>query len=151
VAWVTALGILALLAGTLALRAVQPHIDDARAPRRGYVVTCGVAAVGVRGLVGAPERTAGSAAVLLAAGALPLTRTIGTIWVNRQTGSDVRATVHSFLAQASALGTIAGRLAVAAVARLAGLPLALATCAALLAVTVVLVQRLGAPRAARIP
>jgi hypothetical protein len=43
----------------------------------------------------------GSAAVLLVAGiALPLTRTIGTIWVNRQTSGDVRATVHSFLAQA---------------------------------------------------
>ncbi|HEX8134221.1 MAG TPA: MFS transporter [Actinomycetes bacterium] len=151
VAWVTALGVLALLAGTLALRAAQPHIDDAAAARRGYVVACGVAAVGVLGLAAAPERTAGSAAMLLAASALPLTRTIGTIWVNRQTGSDVRATVHSFLAQASALGTIAGGLAVAAVARLAGLPLALATCAALLAVTVVLVQRLGAPRAARIP
>jgi MFS family permease len=33
-----------------------------------------------------------------------ITRTIGTIWVNRQTGSEVRATVHSFLAQASASG-----------------------------------------------
>jgi hypothetical protein len=104
-----------------AARGAAPHRRRAR-PRRGYVVTCGVAAVGVRGLVGAPERTAGSAAVLLAAGALPLTRTIGTIWVNRQTGSDVRAAVRSFLAQALALGAIACGLVIAAVARLAGLP-----------------------------
>jgi hypothetical protein len=81
--------------------------------------------------------------VLLAAGALPLTRTIGTIWVNRQTGSHVRATVHSLLAQASALGEVACGLAVAAVARLTGLPLALVTCGALLPVAVLLVQRLG--------
>jgi hypothetical protein len=81
--------------------------------------------------------------VVLAAGALPLTRTIGTIWVNRQTGSHVRATVHSLLAQASALGEIACGLAVAAVARLADLPLALAACGALLLVAVLLVHRLG--------
>jgi hypothetical protein len=72
--------------------------------------------LGVVGLAAAPEEATGSAAVLLAAGALPLTRTIGAIWVNRQTGSHVRATVHSLLAQASALGEVACGLAVAAVA-----------------------------------
>jgi hypothetical protein len=78
------------------LRVVQPHIDDVRTAQRGYVVACGVAALGVIGLASAAEKTGGSAAVLLVTGALPLTRTIGTIWVNRQTGSDVRATVHSY-------------------------------------------------------
>jgi hypothetical protein len=88
--------------------------------------------------------------VLLATGALPLTRTIGTIWVNRQTGSDVRATVHSLLAQASALGEIVCGLTIAAVARLADLPLALVTCGALLTITILLIQRHGTPRAARV-
>jgi NADH:ubiquinone oxidoreductase subunit K len=96
----------------------------------------------------------GSAAVLLAAGALPLTRTIGTIWVNRQTGSHVRATVHSLLAQASAVGEVACGLALAAVVRLTGLPRALASCGVLLLVAVGLVRRLGggdAERTLRLP
>jgi len=88
--------------------------------------------------------------VLLAAGALPLTRTIGTILVNRQTGSQVRATVHSLLAQASAVGQIACGLAVAAVARLADLPQALAAWTALLTIAIVLVRRLGTPRPASV-
>jgi hypothetical protein len=143
--------VLTLLLGTVALRVVQPHIDDVRTAQRGYVIACGVAALGVVGLASAPEKTSSSAAVLLAAGALPLTRTIGTIRVNRQTGSDVRATVHSFLAQGSALGEIVCGLTIAAVARLADLPLALVTCSALLTITVLLIQRHGTPRAAPVP
>jgi MFS transporter, DHA3 family, tetracycline resistance protein len=141
VGWLTALGVLTFLAGAVALRIVQPHIDGARTVRRGYLIACGVGAVGVIGLAGAPEEISGSAAVLLAAGALPLTRTFGTIWVNRQTSSDVRATVHSLLAQAEYLGAIGCGLAIAATAGFAGLPLALVTCAALLAITILLVRR----------
>lgn len=89
--------------------------------------------------------------MLLVTGALPLTRTIGTIWVNRQTGSDVRATVHSLLAQASALGEIVCGLTIAAVARLADLPLALVTCGALLTITILVIQRPATPRTARVP
>jgi hypothetical protein len=150
VAWVTALGVLSLLSGTFAFRLVQPRIDDGGAACRGYLAACAVAALGVVGLAAASEALVASAAVLLAAGALPLTRTLGTIWVNRQTTGTVRATVHSFLAQASALGQIACGLAVAAVARLADVPQALVACAALLAVTVLLVQRLGTSRTAGI-
>ena len=122
---------------------MQPHIDGVRTVRRGYVAACAVAAVGVVGLAGAPEEISGSLAVLLAAGALPLTRAFGTIWVNRQTSSDVRATVHSLLAQAEYLGVIGCGLAIAAIARLVGMVLALASCGVLLAITIVLVQRLG--------
>jgi hypothetical protein len=140
-AWLTGLGVLAFLAGALALRIAQAYIDGARTVRRSYLIACAVAAVGAIGLAGAPEKTSGSVAVLLAAGALPLSRTFGTIWVNRQTGSDVRATVHSVLAQAEHLGGIACGLAIATVARFTDLPFALATCGALLISTVVLVQR----------
>lgn len=141
VVWLTALGVLSFLAGAVALRLLQSHIDGARTVQRCYVLSCAVAAVGVVGLAGAPEQTTGSVAVLLAAGALPLTRTFSTIWVNRQTSSEVRATVHSLLAQAEYLGAIACGLAVAAVARFAGLPLGLLTCGALLLITIVIVQR----------
>jgi hypothetical protein len=111
--------------------------------RRGYVIACAVATVGVVGLASAPEEISGSVAVLLAAGALPLTRTLGTIWVNRQTGSAVRATVHSLLAQAEYVGETICGLAIAAIAQLAGVFLTLMTCGALLAITILLVQRLG--------
>ena len=142
VAWFTALGILTLLAGAVALRVVEPHVDDAGTALRGYAVACAAGAAGVVVLAGAPEEVSASAAVLLVAGiALPLTRTLGTIWVNRQTTSEVRATVHSMLAQAEYVGEIVCGLAVAAVARLAGLSPALVTCGALFAVTILLVRR----------
>lgn len=150
IAWFTALGVLAFLMGAAALRVVEPHIDDVRTAQRGYVIACGVGAVGLIGLVGAPEKVSGSAAVLFVAGiALPLTRIIGTIWVNQQTTADVRATVHSFLAQAEYAGEIVCGLAIAAVARLAGLSLALATCVALFVITIFLIQRLRTSRAAQ--
>jgi MFS transporter, DHA3 family, tetracycline resistance protein len=144
VAWLTALGVLTLLVGAAALRIVQRNIDDVSTALRGYVIACAAGTVGLFVLAGAPEEVSGSAAVLLVAGiALPLTRTIATIWVNRQTSGDVRATVHSFLAQAEYLGEIVCGLAIAVVARFAGLSTTLVTCSALFAITVVLIQRLG--------
>jgi len=152
VAWLTALGVLTLLVGAAALRIVERQIDDQGTALRGYIVACAAGAVGAIVLAGAPEEVSGSAAVLLVAGiALPLTRTIGTIWVNRQTSGDVRATVHSFLAQAEYVGEIVCGLAIAVVARLGGLSLALVTCAALFAITIFLIQRLGISRTARAP
>jgi MFS family permease len=146
VAWLTVLGILTLLLGAAALRVVQARIDDVRTALRGYVIACAAGAFGAVGLAGAPEVVSGSAAVLLVMGiALPLTRTIGTIWVNRQTSGDVRATVHSFLAQAEYLGEIVCGFAIAAVALLAGVSVALAASGALFAITVLIVQRLGRP------
>jgi hypothetical protein len=139
------------LAGAAGLRIARPYIDGVHTVRRGYVVACAVAVVGVVALAGAPEEYSGSLAVLLAAGALPLTRTFSTIWVNRQTSSDVRATVHSLLAQAKYLGEITCGLAIAAVARLATMSIALVTCGALLAITILLVQHFGSPRSTRMP
>src|SRR6266540_4489851 len=81
--------------------------------------------------------------------ALPLTRTIGTVWVNRQTSGETRATVHSFLAQAEYVGEIVCEFGIAAVARFAGLSLALVACGALFGVAIVLVRRLGVSQTAR--
>lgn len=142
VIWYTALGVLTLLVGAAAFRLVEPHVEDVRKTLWGYVAACGIGAVGLVGLAGAPEKVSGSAAVLLVAGiALPLTRTLATIWVNRETSSEVRATVLSFLAQAEYAGEIVCGLAIAALAHLWGLPLALVSCAALFAVTILLVGR----------
>jgi hypothetical protein len=142
VVWFTVLGVLTLLVGAAALRVVEPHVDDVPTALRGYVIACAAGAVGAIGLAGAPEEASGSAAVLLVAGiALPLTRTIGTIWVNRQTSGDVRATVHSYLAQAEYIGEIVCGLTIAVIARFAGLSPALVTCGALFAITILLILR----------
>jgi hypothetical protein len=142
-AWLTVLGVLTLLTGAVALRVVEPRIDRPRTALRGYALACAVGAVGLVALAGAPEPVSGSAAVLVVAGiAVPMTRTLGTIWVNRQTTGEVRATVHSMLAQAEYLGEIACGAAIAVVASLAGLSTALLACAALFAVTILVVQRL---------
>jgi MFS family permease len=141
VAWFTVLGVLTLLVGAAALRLVEARVDDVPSALRGYVVACAAGAIGLVALAGAPEGVSASAAVLLVAGiAVPLTRTIGTIWVNQQTSSDVRATVHSFLAQAEYLGEIVAGLGLAVVARTAGLSAALLACAALFALTIAFVR-----------
>jgi MFS family permease len=152
VAWLTVLGVLTLLVGAAALRLVEPRVDDARMALNGYALACAAGAVGLVVLAGAPEEVSGSAAVLLFAGiALPLTRTLATIWVNRQTSSDVRATVHSFLAQAEYVGEIVCGLALAMVARFAGLSPALLASAGLFALTILLTRRLGtAARSSRV-
>ena len=111
---------------------------------RGYAVACAAGADGLVVPAGAPEEVSASAAVLLVAGiTVPLTRTLGTIVVNQQAVGEVRATVHSFLAQAEYLGVIACGLFVAVVARLAGLTPALLTCAALFGITILLTVRRG--------
>jgi predicted MFS family arabinose efflux permease len=141
VAWLTGLGLLTLLVGAVALRVVERRVEDVDAAARDYAIACGVGVVGLVVLAAAPEELSASAGVLLVAGiALPLTRTMATIWVNRQTTGDVRATVHSFLAQAEYLGEIVCGLAIAAIARFAGLAFALAACAAAFAVATLLVS-----------
>jgi hypothetical protein len=57
-----------LLVGAVALRVVEPHIDDVRKALRGYVIACAAGAVGLVGLAAAPEKLSGSAAVLLVTG-----------------------------------------------------------------------------------
>ncbi len=136
VLWFTGLGVLMCLAGAAALRIAQSRIDGPHTVRRGYVAACAVAAAGVTGLAVAPEAVSGSLGVLLAAGALPLTRSFGTVWVDNETVGAVRATVHSLLAQAEHAGKIICGLAIA----LTGTDLALTACAALLLVAIIVVR-----------
>jgi MFS family permease len=135
--WFTVLGVLTLLVGAVALRLAEAHANLG-----GYMVACAAGALGLAGLAFAPEKVSGGVGVLLAAGiAVPLTRTIGTIWVNSRTTGDVRATVHSFLAQAEYFGEIVCGFAIAAVARYAGLATALVACGSLYAVTILVARR----------
>ena len=145
------LSIVTLVVGSAVLRAVQPRIDADATVRRAYVAVCTVAGLGLLGLAGAVDAVTGSVAVLVVATALPLTRTFASVWVNRQCPDDVRATVHSLLAQAEYLGEIGCGLAIAAVARLADPRLALLACAVLLAVAALGVQRGAVARTAGRP
>ena len=63
------------------------------------------------------------------------------IMVNSRTTDNVRATVHSFLAQAEYLGEITCGATIGILAQIANLPLALTGCAALLAATAIIMLR----------
>jgi hypothetical protein len=140
--WFTGLNVLALLVGVVALRLVEARVNGEPTARRGYVLACVAGVAGVVGVAVTPEHLSGGAAVLLVWGvAVPLTRTIGTIWVNqRTTDDDVRATVHSFLAQAEYAGEITCGAAVAATAAAAGPSYALVACAALFVLTIAVIR-----------
>ena len=72
--------------------------------------------------------------VLVQGVASPLFRTASSIWLDRRTRSDVRATTHSLLAQAENLGEIVLGFALGAVAQELGIPTALTLSALLAAV-----------------
>ena len=138
--WFTGLGVLTLMAGAGVFRLAQPHLDDVDRLLAAYALACAAGAAGVAGLAIVPDAVAGSACVIVAGGVtLPLTATLGTIWVNRQTTSDVRATVLSYLGLAEFAAEICCGLGIAGVARSAGMGWALAGCAALFAAAVALV------------
>ncbi|GAB3750667.1 MFS transporter [Microlunatus parietis] len=135
--WFTLLGIAGLITGALALLAVERRIEGERGARTALIMACGAAAAGLTLLALAPNLTWAVLAVLIASGAaLPLIRTVTTIWVNRRATSDVRATVHSFLAQAEYVGEIACTSVLAAIAGLAGLTGALLPAAGLFLISI---------------
>jgi hypothetical protein len=146
IVWFTALGIVGLLIAAIVLRMAQKRLE-AIAARRDYALA---ALVGTGGLllaaVPAGPALAGAATLLVTGVTVPLTRTISTIWVNAETTSDVRATVHSFLAQSEYLGELVCGLLLALLARAAGLGPAIVGCAVLFALTAALMLASGSGR-----
>lgn len=141
IVWFTGLGVVGLIVGAIALRVVARRIDGDHA-RTDYALAAVAGVVSMLLLAFARDPVVGAIAVVLLAGIVnPLTRVIGTIWVNARTTADVRATTHSFLAQLEYLGEIVCGLTIAAIARLTTLPLALAACAVLFAATAVLMRQ----------
>ncbi|HKX73052.1 MAG TPA: MFS transporter [Candidatus Saccharimonadales bacterium] len=142
VAWLTSLSIAALLVGAFALRVVEARVHGADVARIDYAFACLAGVVGLIIFSFAPNALIGVAGVLLVSGiALPLTRTLAAIMVNSRTIDKVRATVHSFLAQAEYLGEILCGAAIGILANLAELSVTLTACAGLLAVTAILMWR----------
>lgn len=140
--WFTGLGIIAFAAGALALRVVEARIDGVGVARRLYAAACFVGALGTLTLAAAPNYLVGSAGVLLMGGvALTVTRAVGSIWINRRTTSDVRATMTSMLAQAEYGGEILVGVALGLLAQATTLPIAFTCAAALIAGAGLLVVR----------
>jgi MFS family permease len=148
VLWYTAVGICSLAAGFIALRLVQARIDGVGVARCMYTLVCFIGVLGLLVIASAPDALIGGVGVLLVSGiTVNVTRTVSVIWVNERTTSDVRATVHSFLDQAEALGEICGGFTLAVIAGSAGLSMTLLTSAALMAFTGTMVALARADRA----
>ena len=148
IVWLTALGLVTLAVGALALRIVEARIDGVGDTRRVYAAACFIGALGLIVLAGAPDDVTGMAGVLLVSGiALTVTRCVSVIWVNRRATSDVRATVQSFLAQAEYFGEIILGITLALIAQATSIATAMMGSCALIACAGVLVVRSRAGRA----
>jgi MFS family permease len=148
IVWLTALGLVALAVGALALRVVEARIDGAAVAPRAYAAACFVGALGLIVLAHAPDEVTGMAGVLLVSGvAWPVTRVVSVIWVNRRVTSDVRATVQSFLAQAEYVGEISLGLALGVLAQATSIGLAMIGACALVAGAGLMAVRSRAGRA----
>ena len=142
IVWFTGLGLVAFAVGALALRIVEARIEGVGVARRVYAAACFIGTLGLLALACAPGSIIGSAGVLLVGGiTLTLTRAVGAIWVNRRTTSDVRATVHSVLAQAEYGGEIVCGVALGALAQIMTIPIAFACSSALIACAGMMVVR----------
>ncbi len=136
VLWYTAIGICSLAAGFMALRLVQARINGVGVVRRMYTLACFIGVLGLLVITAAPDALIGGTGVLLVSGVtVNVARTVSVIWVNERTSSAVRATVHSLLDQAEAIGEICGGFTLAIIAGAAGLSMTLITSAVLMAFT----------------
>ncbi len=142
IVWLTALGLVTLAVGALALRIVEARIDGTDVARRAYSAACFIGALGLIVLAHAPDEVTAMAGVLLVGGiSLTVTRCVGVIWVNRRATSDVRATVQSFLAQAEYLGEISLGFSLGVLAQATSIAAAMTGACALVACAGVLVVR----------
>jgi MFS family permease len=119
IVWFTVLGVVSLVLGAVALRAVEVRVSGAGVARRAYLACCALGVLGLAVFATAPDASWAVAGVLLVSGSAhpgAVLRAVGEIWVNRRTASSVRATVHSVLSQAEHVGEIVFGLVLASVA-----------------------------------
>ena len=115
--------------------------------RRYYLWGVGLAVAGTIVLAWAPNVWVGIAGTFVVRGiGWAIIPAVATIWVNRRTPSNVRATVQSFLGQAESVGEIAGGVALGAVAQWSTLAIALTGSAGLFLLTFAIVTRSPAGR-----
>lgn len=140
--WFAAIGLVSAAIGAITLRFVEDRIEGTSVAKRVYVAACVAAVAGLLVFTYAPNTASAVAGSLLVSGiGFPTTRVAGTIWVNRRTTSDVRATVHSLLSQSENAGEIIFGLALALIAGSTSSTVALSGCAVLLAGAAVVISR----------
>ncbi len=128
----TVLGIAGLLGGAVVLRRVEHRMGQADGPRQLYGAMALLAATGAMLVAVAPVAAVGAFGVFLTRGlAWSVLPVVGSVWINRSTGGDVRATVQSFLGQAASAGQIIGGLGLGLIAALSDLAVAIGVAAAL--------------------
>ncbi len=148
VLWFTLLGAIGLLAGAIALRAIEARVAGEGAARRFYLWGAGCAVLGTLVLAWAPNVWTGIAGTFIVRGlGWAIIPAVATIWVNRRTPSAVRATVQSFLGQAESVGEISGGIALGALAQWSSIPFALTGSAGLFLLSFAIVFRSPAGRA----
>lgn len=148
IVWFTILGVSMLIVGAAALRAVEAHIERDGVARRALLLACLTAVVGLLMLAHAPNQAAGIAGTVLVGGvAWTVINSVTSIWVNRRTTSDVRATVQSFLGQTESAGEISGGVVMAVLAQSTSITVALTASAGLLGVAATVIGRSRAGRA----
>jgi len=142
IVWFAALALTTLAVAALALRVVEARIDGTGLARRTYAAATLLGSVGLLVFAHAPDARTAVAGVLVVEGlALPVTRAVGVIWVNRRITSQVRATVHSFLSQAENLGEILLGASLGVLAGAASITVALTGSVILFAVAAAITMR----------
>ena len=100
---------------------IEKRVVYQTAAKIALLFACGFGAISLGSIAAAPSIIVAIFGVLLANGiAMPISRTVTTIWVNQRCESNVRATIYSFLSQAEYLGEITFGLTILWVARLHG-------------------------------
>jgi MFS family permease len=136
--WFAALGAAVYLVAAVVLFALERRVGTT-STLWPYIAACAMGAVGLVVLAHAPNRDVAAIGILMTGGiGLSVTRSISVIWVNQRVTSDVRATVHSFLAQAEYAGEVGIGFALASLAERSTISVAMTAAAALLAATAVL-------------
>ncbi len=132
----TALGMAGLVAGAGLLRLVERRLVSTDGPRLVYGAMSLLAALGAVLLATGPGALTAAVGVFLARGlAWSVLPVVGSVWINRATEPASRATVQSFLGQATSAGQILGGLLLGVVAANAGIRAALTLSAVLFALS----------------
>lgn len=121
IVWLTVLNIITLLVGVAVLKIVEPRVHGLETARRDYALACIVGALGLLLIAVLPSFAPAFVGIVLMDGVSgKLTRTLASIQVNNVTTDNVRATVHSFLAQCEYFGEIILGLGIAILAKNSG-------------------------------
>lgn len=144
VRWFSILGASVYGVAAASLFVLESRSNHAKVSAAPYVAACCSGATGLALLAHAPTLEIAAIGILITGGiGLSVTRALSVIWVNHRATSDVRATVHSFLAQAEYFGEVVVGFALATLARTFTITVAMTVAAAILAMTGLLARTPG--------